>query len=36
VKDWQIFGIGCAIVIPLLCAWVKIRLWEWQADRERR
>jgi hypothetical protein len=32
----QIGLTGFAIGIPLLLAWVKIRIWEWQASRERR
>jgi len=35
-RDWQIFGSACCIGIPLLVGWCKWRLWEWQADRERR
>lgn len=28
----QIFLSGCAIAIPLLAAWVKVRLWERAKD----
>jgi hypothetical protein len=27
---------GFFIAGPLLLAWVKIRLWDWQANRDRR
>ena len=33
-RDFQIFGTACCIGIPLLAAWCKVRLWEWQARRD--
>lgn len=26
---------GFAVGIPLLVAWVKVRIWDWQASKER-
>jgi hypothetical protein len=30
----MVFLSACAIGIPLLVAWAKIRLWDWQARRD--
>lgn len=30
----MIFLSACSVAIPLLVAWAKLRLWDWQASRD--
>lgn len=29
----MIFASYCCIALPLLCAWAKLRIWDWRRER---